>query len=75
MPREYNKIIKYNHGEKSMKILFIVYGDLESLLKKIDNSHINPKKPSTTKINKHMPSGYSLFTHCSVDTTKNKHDY
>ena len=34
MPREYNKIIKYNHGEKSMKILFIVYGDLESLLKK-----------------------------------------
>ena len=36
----------------------------------------NPKKSSTTKINKHAPpSGYSLFTHCSFDTTKNKLDY
>ena len=30
---------------------------------------------STTKINKHTPSGYSLFTHCSFDKTKNKLDY
>ena len=22
-----------------------------------------------------MPSGYSLFTHCSLDTTKNKFNY
>ena len=29
----------------------------------------------TTKINKHTPSGYSCFTHCSFDTTKNKLDY
>ena len=35
----------------------------------------NPKKLSTTKINKHTPSGYSLFTHCSFDTTKNKFNY
>ena len=35
----------------------------------------NPEKSSTTKINKHKPSGYSLFTHCSFDTTKNKLDY
>ena len=34
----------------------------------------NPKKSSTTKINKHTPSGYSFFTHCSFDTTKNKLD-
>ena len=37
--------------------------------------HNNPKKPSTTKINKHTLSGYSLFTHCSFDTTKSKLDY
>ena len=29
---------------------------------------------STTKINKHTPSGYSLLTHCSFDTTENKID-
>ena len=37
--------------------------------------HNNPKKLPTTKINKHTPSVYSLFTHCSFDTTKNKCDY
>ena len=35
IPKEYNKILKYNHGEKSMKIPFIIYADLESLLKKM----------------------------------------
>ena len=26
-------------------------------------------------MNKHTPSGYSLFTHCSFDAAKNKLDY
>ena len=42
---------------------------LESLLEKIITCHNNPKK-STTKINKHIPSGYSLLAHCSFDTAK-----
>ena len=37
-------------------------------------SHNNLEKSSTTKINKHTPFGYSLFAHCSFDTTKNKSD-
>ena len=32
--------------------------------------HNNPEKSSTAKINKDTPSGYSLFTHCSFDTTE-----
>ena len=72
---EEDKILKYNQGEKSMKVLFIIYADLESLLEKIITSHNNPEKSSTTKINKHTRSGYSLFTQCSFDTTKNKLDY
>ena len=75
MPEEYNKILKYNDGEKSMKSLFIAYADLECLLGKTNTCHNNPEKSSTTKINKHTPSGYSLFTHCSFDRTKNKLDH
>ena len=52
-----------------MKVQFIVYADLESLLEKINTCHNNPKTSSTTKINKHTPSDYSLLTHCSFDTT------
>ena len=34
MPTKDNNIIKYNHGEKSMKVLFIIYVYLECLLEK-----------------------------------------
>ena len=75
MPKEDNKILKYNHGEKSMRVPFVIFADLESLLEKMNTCRNNPEKSSTTKINKHTASGYSLFTHCSFDRTKNKLDY
>ena len=34
MPDENKKILKHNHGEKSIKAPSIIYADLESLLKK-----------------------------------------
>ena len=75
MPNEDNKIIKYNQGEKSIRSPFIIYADLECLLEKISTCYKNFEESSTTEINKHTPSGYSLFTHCSFDKTKNKLDY
>ena len=75
MPNEENKIIKYNQGEKSIKLPFFIYADLECLFEKISTCYNNPREPSTTEINKHIPSGYSLFTHCSFDKTKNKLNY
>ena len=35
----------------------------------------NPNESSTTEINKHTPSGDSIFTHCSFDKSKNKLNY
>ena len=75
IPNEDNKILKYNHGEIYMKVPFIIYADLESLLEKMSSCHKNHEKSSTIKINKHTPSGYSLFTHCSCDLTNNKLDF
>ena len=34
MPKEDNKVLKYNHGERFMKHPFIIHADLETLLKK-----------------------------------------
>ena len=53
MPNEDNKILEYNHGEKSIKAPFIIYADLESLLEKISTCCDSPEKSSTTKTNKH----------------------
>ena len=75
MPIKRYNTIKYNHGEKSMKLPFVIYVDLECLLEKMSTCQNNPNKLSTTKINKHTPSGYSIFTHCSFDESKNKINY
>ena len=39
MPKEDNKILKYNHGENSMTAPFVIYPDLECLLEK--NEHLS----------------------------------
>ena len=56
MPDKDNNVLKYNPGEKSMKVPFIIYAEKESLLEKISTCHNNPNESSTTKINKHTPS-------------------
>ena len=61
MPTKDNNIIKYNHGEKSMKVPFIIYADLECLLENMSTCINNPNESSTTKINKYTPSGYSDY--------------
>ena len=67
MPTKDNNTIKYNQGVKSVKLPCVIYTDLECLLEKISKCQNNPNESSTTEINKHTPSGYSLFTHCSFN--------
>ena len=55
IPNEYNKILKYNHGEKSLKAPFMIYADFHSCQ--------NNAKKSYTEKKQHTPTGYSLFTH------------
>ena len=75
MPSPNNNLIKYNEGGKSLKLLFVIYADLECILKKIDTCQNNPNLSSTTKINQHIPSGYSIYTSCSFDKYNNKLSY
>ena len=44
MPKEDKKILKYNHGETSLKAPFIIYADLECLLKKEKSCQNNSEK-------------------------------
>ena len=70
-----NNLIKYNQGDKSLKLSFIIYAVLECILKKIDTCQNNPDLSSITKINQHIPSGYSIYTSCSFDKYNNKLSY
>ena len=75
MPDEDNKILKYVSGEKSLKVQFIIYADLECLLQKINICRNNPEKSYTEKKAVRRPSGYSLVTCCSFDKSKNERKY
>ena len=46
MPTENNSTLKYNHGEKSLKIPFAIYVDLEIKQQPCQN---NPKESYTEK--------------------------
>ena len=43
IPKESNKISNYTQGQKSIKTLFIIYSDTESLLEKLPSCKINSK--------------------------------
>ena len=74
MPKK-GSVLKYIFGEKSIMTPFVIYADLESILEKISGCENDPEKSSVIKVNKHIASGYSLFSHCVFDKTKNKLDY
>ena len=69
MPDEHNKMLKYNHAEKLLKAQFMIYTDLECLLEKMHFCQNNLEKSYTELL-----IGYSLFTSCLFDPTKNKLD-
>ena len=52
---------------------YIIYADIESLIRKIDGCANNPEKSSTTKIGEHIPCGYSMSTIWGFDHIEDKH--
>ena len=58
MPSEDTKILEFNQYQKSDKAPFIIYGDLECTIDKIDGCKNNPENSSTTKVSENIPSGF-----------------
>ena len=75
MLKESNKILKYNPGEKSLKVPIIIYADLKWILQKIKACQINPTKSYTEKKAEHEPSGYSRVKCCSFDKPRTECSY
>ena len=67
--------LKHNPGEKSKKVPFVIYADLECILRKTNAYQVNPTKSYTVKKAKHKTSGYSLVTYCSLDKSKTECNY
>ena len=75
MPTQFNKTLKYNHGEKPLKSPFAIYADLECLLIKKQLCQNNPNESYTDRKAMHEPCGYSLDLVSSFDSKQNKHSF
>ena len=74
MPSEDTKLLEFNQYQKSDKAPFITYADLECMIEKIDGCKNNLENSSTTKVNEHIPSGFSMSAISSFRSKENKHD-
>ena len=73
MTSEKDNVLEFNKYIKSVKMPYIIYIDIESLIKKIDGCPNNLGNSSTTKIGEHIPCGYSMSTIRAFDNIENKH--
>ena len=59
IPKKHEKV-KYLHGEKSLKVPFVIYVDLECLLKKMQSSQSNPENSYREKKVKHLQDTHGV---------------
>ena len=52
---------------------YIIYADIESLIKKIDGCENNPESSSRTKIGEHIPCRYPMPTIWGFNHIEDKH--
>ena len=71
MPAKDKNILKYNQGEKSLKVSNIFYLDLESLLIKTQSSQSNREESYTERKAIQEAHGYSLDLLRSYDKNTN----
>ena len=73
MPLEKDEILELKYYKKSNKMSYIIYADIESLIKKRGGCENNPEKSSTAKIDEHIPCGYSMSTIWGFSHIEGKH--
>ena len=75
MPSEKHKILQFDQYMKSDIMSYIIYADIESLIRKTDECANNPEKSSTMKIDNHIPYEYSMSKISGFDHIVNKHTF
>ena len=75
MPTRDNNTLKYNHGEKSLKVPWVIYADFECLLIKQQLCQNNPEESYTEKKSIHESCGYSIDLVSSFDSKQDKHSF
>ena len=73
VPSEKDDILEFKQYIKSEKMTYIIYADIESLIRKIDGCANNPENSSTTKIGEHIHCRYSMPAISGFHHIEDKH--
>ena len=73
IPSEKKSLLKFGRHMKSEKMPYIIYTDLECLVKRIEGCEDNPEVSSTTKTGENIPCGYSMSTIWRFDHINDQH--
>ena len=75
MPTRDNNTLKYNHGEKSLKVTWVIFVVFECLLINQQLCQNNPEESYTEKKSIHESCGYSIDLVSSFDLKQDKHSF
>ena len=70
MPKP-GSFVEFHTGQNQFKVPFMMYTDFEAILRPVHGRDPDPNKPYTKKVNRHIPSGfciYSKFAYGEVST-------
>ena len=74
VPSKVTKILEFNQNRKADKAPFIIYTDFECSIEIFVGCKNNPENSSTTKLGKHILSGFSMSTISSFKSIENNYD-
>ena len=73
MPSEKGRIVEFNKHMKSDELPYIVYDNIESLIKKTDGCANNQENSLSTKTSEHISCEYSMSAIWTFDHIENKY--
>ena len=74
MPSADTKILEFDQYQKPDETPFIIYADLERIIKRIDRCKNNAENLSATKVSEHIPLGFLMSRISSFRSIETKHD-
>ena len=70
MPSEDTKMLEFDENQKSDNTLYIIYADLEFLIKEVGECKNNPEKPSTKNQMKIFHQLFQYLQYCKLNKCK-----
>ena len=74
VPTKHNETLKYNYGEKPLKVSFVIYAHVKFVLIKGQSYQNNPNESYTERKSMHKPCDYALSLICSFDSKENRYN-